>query len=155
MCDAKEARLYRCPGDKYVDPAHGQPRVRSCSANAFVGGHGPEEGGVNGRQNGVNYQVFTKFSDFAGAPGPSDCFVFLDENPLSLNDGWFLYYGNGTTINDKPAINHGRSSAFSFADGHAEAQRWNDVFLNPALTPGSAGGADTRWLATHGTVPLP
>jgi prepilin-type processing-associated H-X9-DG protein len=107
---------------------------------------------VNGRQNGVNYKVFTKFSDFAGSPlSASECFVYLDENPLSLNDGWFLYFGNGNTINDKPAINHGRSSSFSFADGHAEFQQWRDVFLNPGLTPGSSGGADTRWLAERGT----
>ena len=152
---AKDARLYRCPADKYLDPAHHQFRVRSCSVNAFVGGHGPEENEVNGRQKGVDYKVFTKFADFGGALGPSDAFVFLDENPFSLNDGWFLYYGNGNTINDKPAINHGQSSAFSFADGHAAAQRWKDVFLNPGLTPGSSGGADTRWLALHGTYPMP
>jgi len=152
---AGAAGIYRCPGDQYLDPAWHSPRVRSCSANCFVGGHGPEENGVNGRQNGVNYKVFSKFSDFAGsALSASDCFVYLDENPLSLNDGWFLFYGNGTTINDKPAINHGTSSSFSFADGHAEFNRWRDVFLNPALTPGTSGGSDTRWLAQHGTYPL-
>jgi prepilin-type N-terminal cleavage/methylation domain-containing protein/prepilin-type processing-associated H-X9-DG protein len=152
---AKAAGVYRCPGDHYLDPAWRAQRVRSCSANCFVGGRGPEENGVNGRQNGVNYRVFNKFSDFAGSPlGVSDCFVYLDENPLSLNDGWFLFYGNGTTINDKPAINHGNTSAFSFADGHAEFNRWQDVFLNPTLTPGTSGGLDTRWLAQHGTYPL-
>jgi prepilin-type N-terminal cleavage/methylation domain-containing protein len=147
--------VYRCPADHYVDPKWQMPRVRSCSANCFVGGAGPVQNGINGQQNGVSYKVFTKFSDFAGsALSVSDCFVYLDENPLSLNDGWFLYYGNGTTINDKPAINHGPTSSFSFADGHAAFNRWHDVFLNPALTPGSSGGLDTRWLAEHGTYPL-
>jgi len=149
------AGVYRCPADRYLDPAWHESRVRSCSANCFVGGHGPESGGVNGRQNGVAYKVFSKFTDYATSSlGVSDCFVYLDENPLSLNDGWFLFYGNGTTINDKPAINHGTSSSFSYADGHVEFHKWRDVFLNPALTPGTAGGDDTRWLAEHGTYPL-
>jgi len=152
---AKMAGVYHCPADKYLDPTWHVPRNRSCSANCFVGGHGPESNGVNGQQNGVNYKVFSKFSDFAGPSlGASECFVYLDENPLSLNDGWFLFFGNGTTINDKPAINHGFTSSFSFADGHAEFHRWHDVFLNPALTPGTSGGSDTQWLAQHGTYPL-
>jgi prepilin-type N-terminal cleavage/methylation domain-containing protein/prepilin-type processing-associated H-X9-DG protein len=147
--------VYHCPADHYLDPKWQMPRVRSCSANCFVGAHGPEANGVNGQQHGVDYNVFSKFSDFANSTlGSSDCFVYLDENPFSLNDGWFLYYGNGTTINDKPAINHGTSSSFSYADGHVEFHRWRDVFLNPALTPGSSGGADTQWLAEHGTYPL-
>ena len=152
---AGAAGVYRCPADQYWDPQWQRPRVRSCSANCFVGGHGPEENRINGRQHGVDYRVFSKFSDFAGSPpGGSGCFLYLDENPLSLNDGWFLFYGNGTTINDKPAINHGHTSSFSFVDGHVEFVRWRDVFLNPALTPGTSGGADTRWLAEHGTCPL-
>src|SRR5207253_2960456 len=36
------AGVYRCPSDQYFDPKWHQPRVRSCSANCFVGGHGPE-----------------------------------------------------------------------------------------------------------------
>ena len=151
----KAAGVYRCPADHYLDPAWHLPRVRSCSANCFVGGHGPEENGINGRQNGVDYMVFTKFSDFNSDLRASDCFVYLDEDPRSLNDGWFVLYGNGTTIDDKPAINHGHSSSFSFADGHSQFQRWRDVFLNPILTSGSSGGLDTRWLAEHGTYTLP
>ena len=108
--------------------------------------------GVNGQQNGVNYKVFTKFSDFGGSTlSASDCFVYLDENPLSLNDGWFLYILDGSDINDRPAINHGRSSSFSFADGHAELHRWHDLFLT---TDSSGEGADTQWLAQHGTSPV-
>ena len=119
---AKAAGVYHCPADQYLDPAWHVLRVRSCSANCFVGGHG-RGNGVNGAQNGVNYKVFNKFSDFGGSDlSASDCFVYLDENPLSLNDGWFLFYGNGSTINDKPAINHGHTSSFSFADGHVEFQ---------------------------------
>ena len=152
---AKASGVYHCPADQYQDPAWHVLRVRSCSANCFVGGHGPEANGVNGQQNGVDYMVFNKFSDFGGSSlSASDCFVYLDENPLSLNDGWFLFYGSGSTINDKPAINHGHASSFSFADGHAKFQSWHDVFLDPSLTPGTSGASDTQWLAQHGTYPI-
>ena len=105
-----------------------------------------------GQYNGNNYKEFMKFSDFgSGALSASDCFVFLDENPLSLNDGWFLYILDGSEINDRPAVNHGVSSSFSFADGHAELHRWHDVFLT---TDSSGQGEDTLWLAQHGTCPV-
>jgi prepilin-type processing-associated H-X9-DG protein len=111
--------------------------------NAWVDGTGTGGGG---------YKVFKKISDFGGKLAASDCFVFLDENPLSLNDGWFLYRrdGNPPVVSDKPAVNHGRYTSFSFADGHAEPHEWHDVFLR-SLPPGSAGGPDTMWLAQHGT----
>jgi len=150
---AGAAGVYHCPADQCLDPAYGRQRVRSCSANCFVGGHGPEANEINGQQKGVNYMVFSKYSEFGGSLSASDCFMYLDENPLSLNDGWFLFYGSGDTVNDKPAINHGHSSSFSFADGHVEIQPWHDVFLSP-LTPGSSGGSDTMWLVQHGTYPL-
>jgi prepilin-type N-terminal cleavage/methylation domain-containing protein/prepilin-type processing-associated H-X9-DG protein len=145
---AGTARVYHCPADKYLDPVWHTQRVRSCSMNAYTDGTGT--GGVEG-----NYKVFQKISDFGGKLAASDRFVFLDENPLSLNDGWFLYVvaGNPPTVNDTPAINHGRYSSFSFADGHAEPHEWHDAFLKTSL-PGSLGGTDTMWLAQHGTYAL-
>lgn len=97
----------------------------------------------------ANYQFFVKFTDFGGALGASDCWVFLDENPLSINDGFILFIAAGNGVNDRPAVNHGNSSSFAFADGHAELHKWVDTFLSPTAT---AAGADTRWLAAHGTV---
>ena len=139
------AGAYHCPADTYIVPGYGTTHNRSCSVNCQVDGSGA--GGIGG------YKVFKKYSDF-GAAGlsASDCFVFLDENPLSINDGWFLYHvtGNPPSVNDTPAVNHGLESSFSFADGHAEFQLWHDAFLNDS-PPGAAGGADTIWLADHGT----
>ena len=151
---AKAAGVYHCPGDQFLDPAWHVQRVRSCSMNLQCGTvaiPGDNTYGA-GQYNGKNYKEFIKNSDFASAAlSASDCFVFLDENPLSLNDGWFLYILDGNDINDRPAVNHGRSSSFSFADGHAELHLWHDVFL----TTDSAGeGDDTQWLAQHGTYPL-
>ena len=140
---ANEAGVYRCPADQYLDPTYRVQRVRSCSMNlqcgTAAGGYGSD---------GSNYREFLKYSDFGARLTASDCFVFLDENPLSVNDGWFEYILDGSGINDRPAINHGNFSSFSFADGHAELQLWHDKFLNY----GSTGqGDDTLWLAQHGT----
>ena len=85
----------------------------------------------------------------------SDCFVFLDENPYSLNDGYFEYVPSGSGVNDRPAINHGRASTFSFEDGHAQLHKWVDTFLINSVTgSGLPAGNDTRWLAAHGTYSL-
>jgi prepilin-type N-terminal cleavage/methylation domain-containing protein/prepilin-type processing-associated H-X9-DG protein len=147
---AKAAGVYRCPADKYTDPNYGVQRVRSCSMNLQCG---TASGGYG--SDGVNYKEFKKYSDFGARLNAGDCFVFLDENPQSLNDGWFEYIldpngNNGRYINDRPAINHGNLSSFSFADGHAELQLWHDAFLSYG-TPATMSGADTLWLAQHGT----
>jgi prepilin-type N-terminal cleavage/methylation domain-containing protein len=137
---AKAAGVFRCPADNYLDTRWKMIRVRSCSANAWVDGSGVGGGG--------NYKVFKKFSDFGRGLSASDCFIYLDENPASLNDGWFLYIADGSGMNDRPAINHGNLSSFSYADGHAQLHKWTDKFLSY----GSSGsGKDTVWLAQHGT----
>ena len=148
---SKSAGVYHCPADQYLDPTYHVLRVRSCSMNLQCG----TAAGGYGSDN-TNFKEFLKFSDF-GSSGlsASDCFIFLDENPQSLNDGWFEYIldpngNNGTFINDRPAVNHGNSSSFSFADGHAELQQWHDAFLS-YNTPTTMSGADTLWLAQHGT----
>jgi prepilin-type processing-associated H-X9-DG protein len=151
---AKAAGVYHCPGDQYLDPDWHKQRVRSCSMNLQCGTAAIPGGNTYGagEYGGVSYKEFIKNSDFASAAlSASDCFVFLDENPLSLNDGWFLYILDGSEINDRPAVNHGHSSSFSFADGHAELHLWHDVFLT---TDSGGQGDDTLWLAQHGTYPL-
>ncbi len=148
---AKAAGSFHCPADQYIDPKYHALRVRSCSANMCVGtlfDRGGQDAGLIALGGGTPYKQFEKFSDFGSGLSASDCFVYLDENPLSLNDGWFLYVCPGNGINDRPAINHGNSSSFSFADGHAELHKWVDKFLNPTS---NGQGQDTIWLGQHGT----
>jgi prepilin-type N-terminal cleavage/methylation domain-containing protein len=139
---AKAPGVYKCPADHYLGTAHHQERVRSISANAYVGYGG------SSFLNGL-YRNYTKFSQFGLGLGSSDCFVYLDENPTSLNDGYFLYPADNSYINDRPAVNHGKASAFSFADGRAQLHKWEDKFLSLTST---GTGKDTAWLAQHGTV---
>jgi prepilin-type N-terminal cleavage/methylation domain-containing protein len=145
---AKEAGAYHCPADHYIDPTYHVLRVRSCSANLMIGCPLNTTTGADP----VNYKAFIKYTDFGGPLGPSDGFEFLDENPVSLNDGWFLYVLSGLSINDQPAANHDRATAFSFADGHSALHIWQDVFLKThASTDLQHEGVDTMWLAQHGT----
>lgn len=148
---AKAAGVYKCPADKTQAPNFGGPRVRSCSANMYCG------------LNSIDYQMatppynidhrfhpFYKYADFAFKGfNASSCFVFLDENPASLNDGFFEYFAAGSGINDRPAVNHGNSSSMSFADGHCELHKWFNTYLSYANT---TVGSDVLWLSQHGTV---
>lgn len=141
---SKAAKVYLCPADKSMD-ANGQPRVRSCSVNCYMGTN--PRFYKFGTQIDPNYQAFFKYAEFSSRLSSSDAFVFLDENPKSLNDGYYNLFP--TTINDRPAINHGNSSAFTFADGHAELHKWRDTYL--LQTGGSASSIDHTWLKTHAT----
>ncbi len=86
---AKAAGVYRCPADKFVDPISHTLRVRSCSMNNFVGTSLSQiQNGPSAWLGGGNFCEYRKTSDFT-TMSSSDCFCFLDENPLSLNDGFF------------------------------------------------------------------
>lgn len=148
----KSAGVYKCPADRLgVDPVSKQPRVRSCSANGYVGTSAYEAKAFGGSANAeiINTcAVFRKYADFNSRLSSTDCFVFLDENPLSLNDGFFrVDETSANSIGDRPAVNHGNSSAFTFADGHAELHPWKNTFL----TINGAAGSDSQWINTHAT----
>ena len=152
---AKAAGSFKCPADQSTTPAstYGSAlsRVRSCSANMYVGCD-PNDYQYSAYNLNPSYKAFFKSSDFGvGGLSGSDCFVYLDENPASLNDGYFEYIAANTMLNDRPAVNHGNSSSFSFADGHAELHKWFDAFLN-LKSNWSPTERDPAWLATHGTI---
>jgi prepilin-type N-terminal cleavage/methylation domain-containing protein/prepilin-type processing-associated H-X9-DG protein len=146
---AKAAGVYKCPADQTLDLIYKVPRNRSCSVNMYTG--------VNNRLYVNNdhdynqaYRAFYKFADFGAGLSSSQCFEFLDENPMSINDGYFEYLADGSGINDRPAINHGSSSSFSFADGHCELHKWSDAYLTYNSSYNSLE-VDPKWLANHGT----
>jgi prepilin-type N-terminal cleavage/methylation domain-containing protein/prepilin-type processing-associated H-X9-DG protein len=145
----KDAGVYHCPADRTFESGTGQLRVRSCSANCYMGND-------TGAYINSSFTVFEKYSNFNGRFSPSDAFVYLDENPLSLDDGFFLLVEslnpNALSLNENhPAVNHGDSTSFSFADGHAELHLWHNVFLNVNINL-SATASDNLWLTSHATV---
>ncbi len=146
---AKNAGVYHCPADRRTAQNSGQLRVRSCSANGFVGTTHDE---ANTRPDEVDYhyKIFNKLSDFAGnGISSSDIFVYVDENPSTLNDGFLRCVPDKTSLGDLPANNHANSSAFSFADGHSEVHKWRDAFLTSNPWPNSV---DNSWLTLHTSI---
>ena len=147
--------IYRCPADKTVAPGTTLPRIRTCSANCYMGTFSYYWlAGEQGGQIDNTYQAFYKYSDFSARMSPSLAFVFLDENPNpalgpALNDGYFEVKPNG--YNDIPAENHGLSSTFSFADGHSENHRWKN--WKQFAQQNDPRGPDNTWLTQHCSCP--
>jgi prepilin-type N-terminal cleavage/methylation domain-containing protein/prepilin-type processing-associated H-X9-DG protein len=138
--------IYRCPSDhalSTVQSAAGwNHRIRSYSMNAMVGNAGAfSTNGVN-----INNPNYTQFFKITQILHPSDIFVFLDEHPDSIDDGYFLNkdveitYGNNGVVEwlHLPASYHNNSAAFSFADGSASLHRWLESKTVPPSAPNTA-----------------
>jgi prepilin-type N-terminal cleavage/methylation domain-containing protein/prepilin-type processing-associated H-X9-DG protein len=141
---SKSAGVYRCPSDK-------SGRVRSVAMNGNVG---PTTSGSIGAGllSGANpNEVYLKLSSFFKLK-PVDAVVFMDERPESIDDGWFWAPLNPYNVQNMPAMYHGNSSsAFAFADGHAELHVWR-TSLFKAQTIGKVtlnSNADTLWMWDH------
>jgi prepilin-type processing-associated H-X9-DG protein len=72
--------------------------------------------------NNPHYNQFLKMSDFRSTTG---IFVFIEEHPDSINDGYFLNRPNRLEWTDLPASWHNGAANLTFADGHAENRRWS------------------------------
>jgi prepilin-type N-terminal cleavage/methylation domain-containing protein len=143
----KSAGAYHCPADNTIDTYYKKVRVRSASENCYVGTTKSEQ--VIGGEIKFGYRIFRKLSDWNSTLPATDCMVFTDENPKSINDGFLLIDMPGGG-GDEPAVNHGNSSSLTYGDGHAQLHKWNDILLGkPAGAPGTT---DDNWLAAHVTV---
>ena len=140
--------IYRCPSDIYLCSMNGQqvPRVRSVSINAFVG----QTSWIPG------YRGYLKMSDIT-APNPTGLWVFVDEHPDSINDG-FLVTSMGTQAwGDLPASYHDGACGFGFADGHAEVHKWREDRTKrkvrksyiPTAIEMPANSPDLKWMWEH------
>jgi prepilin-type N-terminal cleavage/methylation domain-containing protein/prepilin-type processing-associated H-X9-DG protein len=120
-------RIYKCPADVYLTRApNARPRLRSNSINAWMGMH---DGKPTWFGNSPPWRMFLRESDVLV---PSDTWVFVDEHPDSINDGFFCTDMNpapnlsAATLPDCPASYHNGACGFAFADGHSEIHRWID-----------------------------
>lgn len=146
--------VYHCPADHTLDPVSRQIRVRSCSENGYVGTTYNEWEYSDASQIAPGFVCFLKYSDLRASLSAADCFTFLDENPQSINDGFFrVAETKPPTINDQvgdyPAVNHGDASAFAFADGHAELHPWHNTFLRVTIPGTGTPGTDSAWVDSH------
>jgi prepilin-type N-terminal cleavage/methylation domain-containing protein/prepilin-type processing-associated H-X9-DG protein len=157
----RAAHVYRCPSESVVSDiqaaAGWTTRVRSLSMNAMIGNAGYySRSGAN-----VNNPYYRQFFKTAQMPQPSQIFVFTEEHPDSINDGYFLDKPNVTQWIDLPASYHSGGANLSYGDGHVERHTWVLPSTKPAPRPDSAHlpfalpqgqHADFDWLMARMTV---
>ena len=159
---ARSAKIYRCPIDdtlSAIQASRGwKGRIRSYSMNAMIGDAGEvSRTGVN-----VNNSHYVQFFNMASIREPSDIFVFIEEHPDSINDGYFLNKAYTKTWIDLPASRHNNAASLAFADGHAELHQWVNETTRRPEEPDGAGLpfeipktaepnylADNNWVIQH------
>jgi prepilin-type N-terminal cleavage/methylation domain-containing protein len=159
--------IYKCPGDIYLCSEGGSqvPRLRSNSMNAFIGGgYGIGSPPPSPNDFTASYHYYNKMTDII-SPAPTDLWVFTDEHPDSINDGW-LVINPTTTIkwgSDLPGSYHAQANSLTFADGHSELHKWLESTTSPPVkyTNPSTGFSgtfpsdrDIQWMISHSTSHL-
>jgi prepilin-type N-terminal cleavage/methylation domain-containing protein/prepilin-type processing-associated H-X9-DG protein len=142
--------VFKCPADRSL--ADNGPRIRSMSMNSLVG----DPGELTNRFNPQLVQFFR----MATIPNPAQIYVFLDEHPDTINDGFFMNRWDETRWGNLPGSYHDGAANLSFADGHVESHRW---VLGETKRPAQEGGAggtfeaaprtDFDWLKERSSVP--
>ncbi|MDB6039068.1 MAG: xcpT 2 [Verrucomicrobiales bacterium] len=147
--------VYKCPADpalQYFPAMKGPPRLRSMSASQVFsqGAWLPAS----------QYRVYKKTPDIVQ---PDHTWVFIDEEPHSINDGGFAVQmmpptSKTGTVVDYPAGYHNNACGLSFADGHAEIHKWlsRNTYTPPNPISSHSGtdvANDMRWLSSVTTVP--
>ena len=153
--------VYKCPADKKA-AANGKLTVRSMSMNAYMNPLiGPPPAPASTPPPPLNgaYRLFKKQNDLTPI-GPANTWVLIDENPVSINDGWFCVDPSPTANNwiDKPATYHDNAGGLAFADGHGEIKKWRDQALINYQGPPETGvapadgGTDLLWLGIRTSI---
>lgn len=120
---------YKCPADIFVSPAQSRAgfkqRNRSLAMNALFGRFKSVPQG-DASVGGVNALMteYIQFLKSTSVPRPAKTWLFLDEHPDSINDGYFINNPNEMRWQDIPASYHNNACGFSFADGHSEIKKW-------------------------------
>jgi prepilin-type N-terminal cleavage/methylation domain-containing protein/prepilin-type processing-associated H-X9-DG protein len=177
----KATGVYQCPRDPRIVDYHGSnPQlnntkikpVRSVSMQQGVGTKGlgvpPPNGNskvdgpwLNGAHNhsaDMPYATFGKFTDF-NICSASDIWVFLDDDPWTINDAACAVIAAMPDFVDYPSPFHDNACGFAFADGHAEIHKWkSSIFIHNTIPPRTTAKPypspeynDWFWWAWHAT----
>ena len=146
--------VYKCPADrcgftKGAKKPYGggeAQSVRSMSMNAWMNP-------INSWS--ADSKTATNFRKLGGILRPSETWVTIDENPASINDGWFVCSPGDAAWVDIPGTYHNNAGGLTFSDGHAEIKKWRDgSILGRSANIGSApkdGKVDLKWLQARST----
>lgn len=149
--------VYRCPGDQL--PSQNGQRIRSYSMNSQMG---------STKQYSPGYWQFHKAGELgSGSLAPGDAFIWCEESMWTLNDAYLQVdmAGSAGYFPDVPGCYHGWAvCGFSFADGHAEAHKWQTPVLKvpvvagqgypttPPIHGATLANADWIWLTHHASA---
>lgn len=156
--------FYRCPADPNLIPHNIAPSFRKLaprtySMNCWLQ---PMDGSGNTTQTFLGIGGFTVYMKLSSLirPGPARTWVFIEENPYSIDDAFFaLDPRTRTTWYAGPAVLHGNASVLAFADGHSDVHRWTDAnMIHWVYSPGNnvtpdPNSQDLPWLISGATVP--
>jgi prepilin-type N-terminal cleavage/methylation domain-containing protein/prepilin-type processing-associated H-X9-DG protein len=117
---ANNPAIYKCPADTWSLKQFGveYPHVRSMSMNTWLGDIAP----YANMNNVVSYYKESQLIN----PGAASIWVFIDENPRSINDASFICTPTVNQWIDFPASYHNNAGGLCYADGHAQIKRWKD-----------------------------
>lgn len=135
---SKVDSVYRCPADRVLSDlqvsAGWVTRVRSISMNAMAG----DAGEYTRSGSNVNNPGYKQYFKLGQILHPVQTFLFIDEHPDSINDGYFLNTHNSGKWTDLPASYHDGGANLTFADGHAERKTWRFTSTKPPARPDAA-----------------
>ncbi len=166
--------LYQCPGDHTtVSNLH---RARNYAMNCYMNGTALAypDGTYSGYGDKDPPQLMF-FRKEAQVLRPANLFVFIDNDPFSIDDDEFsLNPFSASTFGDlsgmeAPSRVHGNSFCWSFADGHSELYKLKDYARSinwVAPAPGGSftvqqldanGASNPDWLVvvSNATIPIP
>lgn len=142
--------IYKCPADRSSVKLGGKvhPRIRSISMNGNMNGDSWYTAEIR-----TTHYTFRKTAEIIQ---PSQSFVFLDEHPDGIDDGYFLVFVNRKQLwGNLPANYHNGACGFSFADGHSEIRKWQDPdTLSKKIVANPKGPRDVPWIQLRTTVPI-
>jgi prepilin-type N-terminal cleavage/methylation domain-containing protein/prepilin-type processing-associated H-X9-DG protein len=166
---AKSVKIFVCPADnKLFTGQQGlgwSSRMRTCAMDGAMGDGSKWFAPGNGGNWAAFYNVLKTTQ--MHTPGPSDCWMMMDEHPNSDDDASFYVNpadanGTGTSFTELPGSLHGNAAGIVFGDGHSEVHIWKGSLttqaFNPSLTSylqavnvsGDASSKnDLTWLAQH------
>jgi len=165
--------LYQCPGDHTtVTNAH---RFRNYAINGYMNGTpaADNDGSISGYGDSFPPKLFF-FQKEAQVLRPASLFVFIDQDPFSIDDDEFsinpfnISATAGLTGMEAPSRVHAGCFNWSFADGHAETYKLRDYpksinwvansmpgsFTVQKLDGAWPGGLNPDWLAVSNHTSL-
>src|ERR1039458_3685785 len=153
-----DGRVSNVPADNSSITSFGSsyPHVRSMPMNTWMGPIAPYAG--------ITTVVFYYKESSLINPGSANAWIFIDENPISINDGSFICDPQIQDWIDCPASYHNNTGGVAFADGHAQIRKWTDPTVlhgwapptiqpgNPSFTRPPPGNppTDLTWLGAVG-----